>query len=80
MAPTHLLVVADLPWGGAHLGLPVDRVVGLAEGRGAKSRGPHPVAERRPIDGRLAGILDPQRLVERARDSSCPSTVPSRFA
>jgi chemotaxis signal transduction protein len=66
--PTHLLVVADLPWGGAHLGLPVDRVVGLAEGRGARSRGSHLVAERRPIDGRLAGILDPQRLVERARE------------
>jgi chemotaxis signal transduction protein len=66
--PAHLLVVADLPWGGPHLGLPVDRVVGLAQGQGAKSRGPHPVAERRPIDGRLAGILDPQRLVERARE------------
>jgi chemotaxis signal transduction protein len=67
-APTHVLVVTDRPTGGACLGLPVDRVVGLVDGEAAAARGPDPVAERRPIDGRVASVLDPARLIARARE------------
>ena len=38
------------------------------EGPGAKARGDDPVAERRPEQGRVANILDPARLIERARN------------
>jgi chemotaxis signal transduction protein len=67
-APNHVLVVTDRPTGGACLGLPVDRVVGLVDGGAAVARGPDPVAERRPIDGRVASVLDPARLIARARE------------
>ncbi len=66
--PEHVLVVTDSPTHAARLGLEVDRVLGLIDGEGATSRGSEPVAERRPIDGRLAHILDPARLVARARE------------
>ena len=65
--PEHVLVVTDSPTHAARLGLEVDRVLGLVDGEGATSRGSEPVAERRPMDGRLAHILDPARLVARAR-------------
>jgi chemotaxis signal transduction protein len=66
--PEHVLIVTDSPTHAARLGLEVDRVLGLIDGQGAASRGSEPVAERRPIDGRLAHILDPARLVARARE------------
>jgi chemotaxis signal transduction protein len=66
--PEHVLVVTDSPTHAARLGLEVDRVLGLIDGEGATSRDGEPVAERRPIDGRLAHILDPARLVARARE------------
>ena len=66
--PEHVLVVTDSPTHAARLGLEVDRVLGLIDGEGATSRDAEPVAERRPIDGRLAHILDPARLVARARE------------
>ncbi len=66
--PTHRLVVTDRPTGGTRLGLPVDRVVGLVDGDPAVGSGSDPVVERRPIDGRVAGVIDPQRLVARARE------------
>ena len=66
--PEHVLVVTDSPTHAARLGLEVDRVLGLVDGEGATSRGSEPVAERRPMDGRLAHILDPARLVARARE------------
>jgi len=66
--PEHVLVVTDSPTHAARLGLEVDRVLGLIDGEGAASRDGEPVAERRPIDGRLAHILDPARLVARARE------------
>ena len=67
--PTQVLVISPRPTGGARLGLPVDRIVGLVEGVGAASRGASPVAERRNIDGRVVSILDPGRLVSRAREA-----------
>jgi hypothetical protein len=65
--PEHVLVVSDRASGAARLGLDIDRVLGLVDGAGAISRDGDPVAERRPLGGRVAHILDPARLVERAR-------------
>jgi chemotaxis signal transduction protein len=66
--PDHILVVARRSTGGARLGMPVDRVLGLVDGAGAAARGSDPVAERRPIDGRVVSVIDPQRLVARAKE------------
>ena len=66
-ASEHVLVVSDRASGAARLGLDIDRVLGLVDGAGAISRDGDPVAERRPLGGRVAHILDPARLVERAR-------------
>ncbi len=66
--PTHVLVVTDRPTSGTRLGLLVDRVIGLVDGDPAVGTGTGPVAERRPIDGRVSGVIDPQRLVARARE------------
>ena len=43
--------------------MPVDRVLGLVDGVGVAARGADPVAERRPIGGRVVSVIDPQRLV-----------------
>lgn len=68
-APAHVLVIAPRPSGGARLGLPVDRIIGLVDGAAANSTGTELVAERRPIDGRVVSILDPRRLVARAGEA-----------
>jgi CheW-like protein len=68
-APAHLLVVAGRPDQPGRLGVPVDRVVGLVDGSGAVSRGGELVAERRPIAGRVVGIVDPRVLLVRAREA-----------
>jgi chemotaxis signal transduction protein len=65
-APPHVLVVAERAGGRARLGLPVDRVLGLVNGPAAVARGEGLVADRRPIDGRVVSVLDPQRVVARA--------------
>jgi chemotaxis signal transduction protein len=67
-APAHLLVIGARASGAPSLGLPVDRILGLVDGAGATARDADPVAERRPIDGRVANVLDAQRLVARARE------------
>jgi chemotaxis signal transduction protein len=66
--PEQVLVVSGSEEDSVRLGLPVDRVLGLADGAGAAARGAEPVADRRQIDGRLVSVLDPRRLVERARE------------
>jgi chemotaxis signal transduction protein len=63
----HLLVISDRSGGPPRLGLSVDRVLGLVDCAPARARGTDPVVEKRPIDGRVAHILDPGRLVARAR-------------
>jgi chemotaxis signal transduction protein len=68
-APAHLLVVAGRPDGVARLGVPVDRIAGLVDGSGAASRGGELVAERRPLGGRVLGVLDPRVLLARAREA-----------
>ena len=66
--PQRVLVVSDRATGSARLGVPVDRVLGLVDGPGAVARGSDPIAERRPIGGRVANVLDPEQLVARARE------------
>ena len=66
--PAHVLAVTALSVGGPRLGVPVDRIVGFIDGAPATARGEDPVAERRVADGRVLFVLDPQRLVARAKD------------
>ena len=65
-SPSHLLVLARDLDDPDRYGLPVDRVRGLIEGPRPVATGDDPVAERRPVDGRLMSVLDPKRLLERA--------------
>jgi len=65
--PAQVVVVTDRPTEKARLGLPVDEILGLVNGPRATARGTDPVAERRSIDGRVANILDPKRLVGMAK-------------
>lgn len=62
----QVLAITDRPTGTARLGMPVDRVIGLVQGASAVALDESPVAERRSIDGRVTGLIDPRRLVERA--------------
>ena len=66
--PAQVLVVGARGKRGGSLGLPVDRVLGLVAGRAVPARGTDPVAERRSVAGRVASLLDPERLVARARE------------
>jgi chemotaxis signal transduction protein len=63
-----VLVLCERGGAAPRLGLPVDRVLGLVEGAGAKAAGGDPVAERRPWRGRLMHVVDPARLVARAQE------------
>ena len=64
----NVLVVSDRAAAAPRLGLPVDRVLGLVEGVGARASGKDAVAERRPWRGRLLHVVDPARLVARAQE------------
>ena len=66
-AAEHVLVVADPRSGAASFGLEVDRVLGFIEGPAVAEGASDLVIERRPVEGRVANILDPGLLVERAR-------------
>ena len=63
-----ILVVAGRMGESARLGIPIDRVLGLVDGAAAAMSGAMAVAERRSIQGRVASVLDPQRLVSQARE------------
>jgi len=64
-----LLILARDPDDPNRYGVPVDRIWGLVEGPPpAPTRGAGPVAERRPLDGRMLCVLDPASLLERARE------------
>jgi purine-binding chemotaxis protein CheW len=65
--PEHVLVITALPTGSPSLGLPVDRILGLVDGAGASAHDADPIAERRTVEGRVANVLDAQRLVSRAK-------------
>ena len=66
--PASILVISGRVGEGARLGIPIDRVLGLVDGAAAAMSGAKAVAERRSIQGRVASVLDPQRLVSQARD------------
>jgi len=66
--PGIILVIAGRVGDSAQLGIPVDRVLGLVDGAAAAMPGAKAVAERRSIQGRVASVLDPQRLVSQARN------------
>lgn len=66
--PEHVLVVTDRRSPVPRFGLDVDRVLGLVDGACPATRDGGVVAARRPLEGRMASILDPARLVARARE------------
>ena len=67
-APEHVLVITARSTSTPNLGLPVDRILGLVAGPSAEARDHEPIAERRPLDGRVANVLDAERLVAKARE------------
>ncbi|HEY8155958.1 MAG TPA: chemotaxis protein CheW [Myxococcota bacterium] len=67
-APEHVLVITAGSSTSPGFGLPVDRILGLVAGASAAARDREPIAERRPLDGRVANVLDAQRLVAKARE------------
>jgi chemotaxis signal transduction protein len=64
--PMQIIVITDRASEQARLGLPVDEILGLVDGPRVRARDSDPVAERRSMDGRVAKILDPARLVAQA--------------
>jgi chemotaxis signal transduction protein len=66
--PEHVLVIAARASESPSLGLPVDRILGLVDGTSATARDHGPIAERRSMDGRVANVLDAQRLVAKAKE------------
>ena len=69
-AQEQVLVVSEKPSSPARMGMPVDRVIGLVEGRSESGRhvGDQLVIERRPVEGRIVHILDPAALVARGEE------------
>jgi chemotaxis signal transduction protein len=65
--PNVILVIGEREGKSAQLGIPVDRVLGLVDGAASAMPGAKAVAERRSIQGRVASVLDPERLVGQAR-------------
>ena len=64
--PENLLVLGSSGAESGRLGIPVDRVIGLAD---APIGVPEPegiVVERRPVRGRIVAVLDAARLLEKA--------------
>lgn len=66
--PDIILVIGGGRGETAQLGIPIDRVLGLVDGAAAAMPGAKAVAERRSIQGRVASVLDPERLVSQARN------------
>ena len=66
--PDIILVIGGGAGETAQLGIPIDRVLGLVDGAAAAMPGGKAVAERRSIQGRVASVLDPERLVSQARN------------
>ncbi|HXV36648.1 MAG TPA: chemotaxis protein CheW [Myxococcota bacterium] len=67
--PRNILVIAGPDGESARLGVPIDRVLGLVDGAAPSRPGAKPVAELRSIDGRVASVLDPRRLLSQARSA-----------
>jgi len=67
-APESVLVLAPPGAETGRLGLPVDRVVGLADAPLGTPEGSGLVVERLPLRGRVVSVLDGGRLLSRAAD------------
>jgi len=65
-APENLLVLAARGAESGRLGIPVDRVIGLADAPAGEPAPDGVVVERRPVRGRIVAVLDAARLLERA--------------
>jgi len=65
--PGVILVIAGRGGESACLGIPIDRVLGLVDGAPAAMSGTRAIAERRSIQGRVASVLNPGRLVSQAK-------------
>jgi len=63
-----LLILAKDPDDPNRYGVPVDRIWGLIDGPPVAAPDADPVAERRPLEGRMVSVLDPKRLLERATE------------
>ena len=64
--PENVLVLGAGGAESGRLGLPVDRVLGLADVPGGAVASVGVVLERRPVRGRIVAVLDAARLLERA--------------
>jgi chemotaxis signal transduction protein len=65
-APENVLVLGVHGAESGRLGVPVDRVLGLADVPAGPAAGDGLVVERRPVRGRIVAVLDAARLLERA--------------
>ena len=74
--PEHVVVVASDGGDTPRLGLPVGRVLGLVNAPPPATLQPEPVTARLPVDGRVIGILDAQRLCDRAAELVARSAEP----
>jgi hypothetical protein len=66
--PSNILVITDRAGDAPRLGLSVDCVLGLVDGHAAEGLPADALWERRSIDGRVASVIDPKRLVAQARE------------
>lgn len=73
----HVLVLADRDGEAGTLGVPVDRVVGLAEAALSPHQQPGLVVERLPLRGHVTSVLDARRLLARASALIEGSTTPA---
>ena len=66
----QVLVISASPGSPARMGMPVDRVIGLMDGpvEQALKQSGQMIVERRPVEGRLVHILDPEALVARGEE------------
>jgi chemotaxis signal transduction protein len=64
-AQEQVLVLSETPGSSARMGIPVDHVIGLVDGKSdtALQSDGDLVIERRPVDGRIVHILDPVALI-----------------
>ena len=65
-APENVLVLGARGAESGRLGVPVDRVLGLADVPAGPIAADGMVLERRPVRGRIVAVLDAARLLERA--------------
>jgi chemotaxis signal transduction protein len=73
----HVIVLAARGGEAGWLGVPVDRIVGLADAVVSALPGQNLVVERLPLRGRVTSVIDARRLLERAAWLIETSNVPA---